>query len=173
MAEATQIERTAYHEAGHAVAFIEMRLAFKYVTIVPGCAWWSDDAKLGYLQPVAVKGFRPDRNVDRRTRERAEARIIGLLAGSIAEAKLIGQDVPKSGSRVDLDQAASLAKCFCGSDEEVEAYLESLYVRTKQLFDSPHVWAAVEALAGELFKHTRVSAVLARKIVRAAMGLPV
>jgi ATP-dependent Zn protease len=44
---------TAYHEAGHAVAAYELRLPFRYVTIIP------DEEKMT-LGHIIYRGFGPD-----------------------------------------------------------------------------------------------------------------
>src|SRR5437016_2249213 len=82
------LQRTAYHEAGHAVAASWLRVPFRYVTIVPD----EQDGSLGHIRFTALsKDFGPDIESGSKVRRVLEPRIMVGLAGCAAEAKLVGR----------------------------------------------------------------------------------
>jgi ATP-dependent Zn protease len=78
-------ESTAYHEAGHAVAAVVLRLKIGRhgVTIVPD----KERDMLGYANITAQLRERPDCATSERTRARLEAWAVAHLAGDAAERK--------------------------------------------------------------------------------------
>jgi hypothetical protein len=73
-----RLEDTAHHEAGHAVAAVEFRRPFRYVTIESG------DDSLGHVMFRTFKAsFNPELNGDLRTRVCCENYAIISLAGPI------------------------------------------------------------------------------------------
>lgn len=95
-----ELERTAYHEAGHAVAMClsaSQGADIGFVTIVP-----RDDGTLGFVKP----------NDDERvsyTRKDYEETIEVYLAGRVAEAIRYGEENVSSGATSDLKAATHLA----------------------------------------------------------------
>ena len=94
-----ELERTAYHEAGHAIAMClsaSQGADIGFVTIVPR------DGALGFVKP----------NDDERisyTRKDYEERIEIYLAGRVAEAIRYGEENVSSGATTDLKAATYLA----------------------------------------------------------------
>jgi hypothetical protein len=81
-----RLEDTAHHEAGHAVAAVEFRKRFRYVTIEPG------DGSLGHVMfQKSNASFKPDIFVDLRTRVLCEHSAIISLAGPSAGAHFCGR----------------------------------------------------------------------------------
>ena len=79
--ERKRLEATTYHEAGHAVAAYLLKQPIRYVTVLPG-----EDGSLGHCAYAPPgEGFRPDVNVDMRTRARLEAMIMTAYAGAAAQ----------------------------------------------------------------------------------------
>jgi Peptidase family M41 len=157
----SDLECVAYHEAGHAVAAYNLKRRFNYVTII------REDDTLGQCRFTPYKNFRPDIYSDNKTKARVEQAIVMLFAGAAAENKLAGKR-NRAGEDDDFQKAVNLAASQCGSDEEVGAYLNWLWVRTRVLLDLPWLWAAVEALAQELLKYRKVSYQKACKIIKEA-----
>lgn len=95
-----ELERTAYHEAGHAVAMtlsVSQGEDIGFITIVP-----RDNGALGFVKP----------NDDERvsyTRKDYEETIEVYLAGRVAEAIRYGEENVSSGATSDLKAATHLA----------------------------------------------------------------
>jgi ATP-dependent Zn protease len=85
-----QLERTAYHEAGHAVAAHVLRRPFRRRTIAP-------DAEAGTLGLITYapfpRDFDPANVSERRARYHLERSIITALAGNVAEAVSLARPV--------------------------------------------------------------------------------
>jgi hypothetical protein len=133
----------AYHEAGHAVASLVCGRVGKLrrVTIVPD----PDSGNLGHVMHWSTPSFRPDVQRDTRTRLRAEAEIVVLLAGGIAERRATGR-APGCGS--DHAKAADIALAVSAGDAEATAFMRWLTRRTENLVEV--CWGAIEAVATEL-----------------------
>ena len=113
----TNETRTAYHEAGHAVAAFFAHIAVKSVTVVP------DKDTSGRVKHYRTPSFRPDVNADARTNQRALAHILVDLAGPAAEREIGGRAFRHATSRQDYQNAVDLATLLCGSNESVNALL--------------------------------------------------
>ena len=106
-------------------------------------------------------GFRAERRI--------EDAVFTALAGHAAEAVLTGRH-NWVGSSSDREHAFHLACCACGSDEEMNAYFELMWIRARQNIELLHHWVAVKALAEALLEERRIGYRRARQIVRAAWG---
>ena len=159
----TKIERTAYHEAGHAVMYFLQHLPFKYVTIEP------DEENLGHLKSApSPKSFRPDIDISGRTRRNVERMAKGSMAGPIAEQHFVGRRV-RSGHGQDWDDTLRLVGYLCGSDEQVAAYTEWLWISARDELLHLGNWDAVKAVASELLTHRRIGSRRCREIIKAAL----
>ena len=138
-----QLESTAYHEAGHAVAALALGRGVKCVSIVPG------EEILGHCAHHKLRSFQPDIHTNGRTLRRIEQSILILLAGGEAEAKFRGRH-NHIGAERDYQDAIDLAMCVFGSEEETEAYLRWLLIRARNLITSLVNWPIVEHVAAEL-----------------------
>lgn len=160
----SKLERTAYHEAGHAlVAYVERR-RLRHVSIIP-----DEDTQGHCLSGKPPGDFHPDYDDGPRTRAWLERAIAVSLGGAAAEEHLTGRH-PKSGADEDWRRAIDSASYVTGSIEETEAYLNWLWIRTKALLKQPWYWAAVKALAAELLERRRIGERRARRIIRNAMS---
>lgn len=95
-----ELERTAYHEAGHAMALCLSTSSgsdIGFVTIVP-----RDDGTLGFVAAM------PDERVSF-TRSDYEEKIATYLAGRAAEAIRYGEEFASTGASSDLHAATALA----------------------------------------------------------------
>lgn len=88
---------TAYHEAGHAVAYYVVRTVWGYrvpqvrsATIVP------EGDTLGHVAPFPMPSFRPDvANSSPRTVLRVHGMIVISLAGALAESRYRGRSTTR------------------------------------------------------------------------------
>ena len=162
----SELERTAYHEAGHAVAAFALNRRVRSVTVIP------DGDTLGQNLYGKARMIQPDAGVDRRTRNEIERRFICAMAGWAVEAKLNPRRRGIATGSNDLQHASDLASYVVGSAEELEAYSNWLWIRTKQLIALPHYWAAIEALAGELVTHKRLGERRVREVIETSLTAP-
>ena len=159
----TQLERTAYHEAGHAVISEWLRIAVKRITIVAD----PEKGRLGHVENYAHPSFRPDIWDDTLTRNRAEREIMSFFAGNAAEKVLTGHNNWRGAER-DTWAATELAHYVCGGDPEAYAYQRWLMIRTEKLVRwHPH-WFAIEVLARALMEGNTINGRHAIGIIRTA-----
>jgi hypothetical protein len=156
----TDLECTAYHEAGHAAIAFVLRRAVKLVTIMPN----AEAGTLGHVRKGDFSdSFRPDANKDPRTRSLVEREIIISLAGPAAEAKYKGHR-NNIGACGDYHDAVDLAMHVCVSVKETHRYLAWLAVRAEEQVDVALTWAGIEALAKALLLHHCLSGRAARAV---------
>jgi len=160
----TGIARTAYHEAGHAVAHLRFASPFRYASIIP-----NDEGSLGRVLAYKYRTFDPDVDTSRRTTRLIERDSVILLSGLTAEKKYSGRSNYR-GAGSDFRSADDLLNYLCGSSEETYAYLRLQLVRAKQLWTTPQGgdtiwWNGVVALAKKLLEVKRMKFRPAREIV--------
>jgi hypothetical protein len=162
----SRVERTAYHEAGHAVAAYLRHLRFTSVSIVP------DRGTLGRCEfseaPIVIDLSVPPTP---HTRARVETLIVVSLAGVIAECLLTGRHNWR-GAHADLHDAARYAESLAGSDAEASAYARWLWEHTRVLLSAPRCWLAVQRLAAALAEDGRVGERRARALIASALRPP-
>jgi ATP-dependent Zn protease len=148
----TALEKTAYHEAGHAVLTLALfgvgQGGVRHATIVP------EEKKntLGHTRHWTIRNFRPDRELTPRTCGLVADGVVVLLAGLSAERRVTGRR-DYVGAYSHHEKAADLAMRVCTSVEEVNAYLKWLEIRTDNIL--MHWWPSVEAVARALLeRHT-------------------
>jgi hypothetical protein len=155
-----KLEKTAYHEAGHAVAAFYMKRPFRYVTIEP------DEDCLGHIMYKKFRdSFNPEIGSDREIRKPLEKAITTAFAGPIAEQIFSGRK-NIVGAKGDLRDALNYAFYLCGSPEETEAYVNWLWIRTKNMIRQPAKWCSVEGLAKELLDYRKIEYMKARRIIK-------
>ena len=158
-----RIERTAYHEAGHAVAAYVRRLRFTSISIIPyrgtlGRCEFSETPVVIDLQSPRIG----------HARRRVETLIIVSLAGVIAECLLTGRNNWR-GAHADLHDAAHYASHVTGSEDELGAYVRWLWEHTRMLLAAPPCWLAVRELAAALLEDQRIGERRARAIISGAI----
>lgn len=146
------LERIAYHEAGHVVAFFELGRKIRKVTIRPGKDYSGrcfDYTTLGFIEELSY------RNTPY-ARQRMQDEVVLYFAGHVAEAEFLkgkkSKIEPLSWDRGVLSMAAQTV-----SKEEYEAYLDWLYIRTEVLITKPNAWKAIQAIVQELLKKKTLS----------------
>jgi hypothetical protein len=158
------VERTAYHEAGHAVVSFALRRAVRHLSIVP------DEETNGRVANHELRNSQPDRENDARTRGLVEREIMILLAGGIALAKFQGHG-RRRGDGQDLRDANLLADGICGDLDERIAFVRWLRERTRLLLNQPWHWRAVKDIARALLEHKELTGRAAQRIFQAAERL--
>lgn len=161
-ADTKKLKKTAYHEAGHAVASYELHIPFTYITIIP------EEDSLGHVKHPELHNFNPEWDNSLRVIDRAERMIICSFAGQVAEWKFSNRHNWK-GSGEDWHRAIGLASHFVGNDEVLQKYVDYLWARAKTLFNAPWLWAAVEVVVRKLLTRKKMSNRLTRKIIRKAI----
>lgn len=163
-----KIQRTAYHEAGHAVMCVKMRIPFRKVTIVPD----GDSVGKVLLGPWYKKIENDCESTPIKTMvDRIERTIMVLLAGIASEATFTNRrDLHEAHD--DRVWATRLAwrrhkdKEFENVGKEVvDAYVEYMYLRTRSMFDDPLVSEPVVALTKALLEKGTLNSRLARRVM--------
>jgi hypothetical protein len=168
--EQEKLKKTAYHEAGHAVANFATGKRFTKVSVIP----IPEDGSLGRVSGTGWQSkLNPelDDTEQPRLRRMVEREIITLLAGVVAEAKLTGR-YNHIGASKDYHKAVSYASYVTDSTRETEAYIEWLFEKTKNILSRR--WGAVELLTEELVRQQEIGYLATRKIIRKGLdgGLP-
>lgn len=155
----TQLERTAYHEAGHAVMHLEEKLAFEHVTIVPN----EERRSLGHLIWKVQSDFNPEISSDRKTLRLLESMILCSLAGPAAEAIYAGRRNWR-GAAGDLEAMVARAIDYTGSPEEANAFVNWLWIRANNTMKAQ--WPTVEAVAEALLAKKTLSTREVKKAIK-------
>ena len=129
-------QRTAIHEAGHAVAHCRLKIEQARVSIVPN----DEENQLGSVLSQGAESVW--------SREEAEPMVMAYLAGYAAlVAAGIAPDEAIVGAESDLESAESLIS-FWGLDGTIETWKASLVV----MMSRPENYAAVKRVAQELIE---------------------
>lgn len=94
------------------------------------------------------------RGVERRARNFREDEWAIYLGGVVAAGIHVGRRNPRG---ADVDLVRRLAASYCGSGEELAAYVKWLLLRTENRLQQAPLWAMVERLAGELLRRGSLS----------------
>jgi hypothetical protein len=161
----SQLECSAYHEAGHAVVAHVLGRRFGGVTAV------AEASALGRCRYAEERNFDPDlpgMYSGPQVQRVLENQIVGYLAGPIAQGILTGEKSWRETSgRGDVARAVDLAMYVTGDIGEAEAYLARLWLEAENLLKLPENWGAVRALAAELVEARHVGEDQAREIIAA------
>lgn len=156
------LEKTAYHEAGHAVMTHSLGRRFRYVTVIP------NDDYLGCVRPSAVRNFHPEWDSSRRGVRLIEGEIMIFFAGQIAE-KMFSECDNWTGSRGDWSGAVDVALYLAADSEIMEAYLNLFWAKAKVTMRRPWIWHAVKALSKELLTAKKIPYLKAKEIIDRAL----
>jgi len=163
--KATELERTAYHEAGHAVMACILHRRFHFITIDPekldentgGLVGLVHSSKL--LKSVNCGGFDDRAQIERH---------ISLTLGGEAACELLVGSKNWHLSQDDAQVCMRLAQLQCGDEEEANAYLNWLCLSVRNELKLPHNWVCVCAVAKALLEHKTLSYRKAREIIKVA-----
>ena len=160
----SQLERVAYHEAGHAVSAIFLRIPFDRATIIPGKT--SDGEEYLGIVEISSKFFRnfhPDISLTPRTREKIEDLIINAYAGTLAEKRYIGRHDWR-GAEPDLHSTIRFSHYAAGGEGDIETvFFRWLRLRTDALIDQH--WNKVQNVANALLDRKTLSAMGVREVM--------
>lgn len=164
MGRATR-ERTAYHEAGHAVAAFSYNKRLHKVSIKTD----HDAGLLGYVKSTwRIGEAMTYGEADRHLRLVTEGVTI-LLAGVVAEREHTQGRHDWTGVASDRHNALDLALRIL-SDDEAPAYMKWLMVRTENLVKWR--WPAIEGMAQELLAREEMSGAEATALIRQMLYPP-
>jgi len=159
--------RTAYHEAGHAVAALLLGLPLEEVSI-------STDAEHELVGGTHCRPrlahLDPDTHWGRVTPEDAgqlRAAIMVSCAGPLAEARCTGRFTWRCGEG-DRETAMEYARYVRHDPAAFQAYLDALFRQTTELIYAPQTWPLVEAVARALLERGRLDGPQARRLVEQA-----
>jgi ATP-dependent Zn protease len=159
-----ELECTAYHEAGHAVAALALGLSVNTISIVPD----PDGECAGFVLSPGVLGY--ETSSSREQKEIARRCIVRLYAGMEAQ-RLVDPDPADYHDEDDEDNAFDLAREYAlgprgghVGDDRHRDYLERLRVKARRLIHRHR--AAVDRLAEELLAHKELSGAEVERIVR-------
>jgi len=169
-------QATAYHEAGHAVAAFYVERAFTNISIE------EDEDSFGrVIRRAPGEWFRPDAEVDGRTRRRIEQDIMIGLAGPLAEERFTGTSndagaglIMPEGMDVgillpgsDLQRVVDLSLYVSGGgDDEASAFVEWLRQRTLSLLNQHWPSRSLEELAAQLLVDRTLSWKRAKQVIQ-------
>jgi hypothetical protein len=153
-------ELTAYHEAGHAVAAVALRVGPVFASIVPDPA----HGTLGHVKHRPwPSGPPPDADLPDRVRRHAEPRIILALAGVVAEKRRHGRRHNWVGADADTRAAIDYMGDFV-SDRQLQPYINWMWARTEDFVDLR--WPEIEAVALALLDRRTMRGREIRDVVR-------
>jgi ATP-dependent Zn protease len=159
----TELERTAYHEAGHAVMAYLLKRKFHFITIDPKRL---DGNTGGLVQLVHAPKLSKNLNCGGpNNRALTEKQIKILLSGEVAYGLFAGRKNWERSSD-DVQACLGLADSQCGDEEESSAYLNWLLLSVRNELHLPHNWICVRALAEVLMKKKTISYAKTREIIQ-------
>ena len=145
-----QLRRTAYHEAGHAIAILSLGRSFRIATIEPV------DGSLGHVSNHhAYRFIDPDiasYTWSARERRVVKQQVFVSLAGIAAVRILLGKYPRRRRDTTDYELVTSILESFNAGylDEVDDAYVSYMELVTKNSLDGN--WNFVEILAKELLE---------------------
>ncbi len=156
-------ERTAYHEAGHAVIDHTHGITVKRVSII------ADDESLGRVHDKVPRWMREiDYNMTPYREIKVHQHIMANLAGAAAVAIYANYGTWR-GAGTDLQTATAMADCVTSGPEETNALLGWLWIRTRRTLVSPPTWTWVEAVATALLAHHELTGEQFRSLLTEVM----
>jgi hypothetical protein len=145
-------QRTAHHEAGHAVLGLGFGWDIDVVSVIP--------------EPGEAGRCRLWRPAFRDPRAHAADEVCVLSAGAAAEAVLLGRDVTADG---DYRMALAAALRVCPRSADALRFYRRHADRARQELSRPLLWRAVAAVARELLERGELGAAETRAAVARAL----
>jgi hypothetical protein len=162
--QSSQLQATAYHEAGHAVYAFRSFVRIKRISIEP------KDDYVGQVRHGRVVWGNPELSTSNRTRSSLERAIQISLAGQIAQRRFNARSVRTWQARSDHQCAVDLALRCCGSGRTATAFLKYLTFCVEDALFAPINWRLVEALAKELLTKKVMNGKEAEAFLLAQLG---
>jgi ATP-dependent Zn protease len=142
-------ERSAYHEAGHAVCAVLIGIFLSRSFLSPDVN--DDDAGTTFVKMPQADN-----------EEEISKSVIYLLSGGFAEAKFVGKEYDSRGAYKDAQQAVALLRGY--NVEQRRALTKRCAEAATTLLDSN--WKAVESVAAELLKSISIGGDVVEKMVK-------
>ena len=161
MTSRRQLVETAYHEAGHAVASIELGLPFTEAVI-------KEDGS-GYVRPGVRLPRHWGHHFSPHGRERAEAQIVMIAAGPIAEAHLTGRPIDVLTESWFPRRDWGMVKSRYDALQPI-THLERLIDESRGLVDRR--WRDIEFVATALVEHHTLTAEEVHEQIALAQSKP-
>lgn len=136
----SELEATAYHEAGHTLTAYVLRIRIMRVSIEPDLR----EGSLGHLQYSSKMDALPRHLVEDRLRRIVQV----LMSGLVAERLFTGKD-NTLGAAADLAMIDGIAP-HLWSEGEAESALAGLWQITEQSLKEAKAWSRVSRLADHL-----------------------
>jgi hypothetical protein len=164
-----EIERTAVHEAGHAVCYIALGLGLKALTVVPDY----DDMSAGsavhggeYGRPAADFGEKNDPVAELRSAAE-DAFFLRHACAAYAGAEAVRQlrpdfADPDADAESDFDYAVDQINRITADPESIDLYFKLARRRCEVFVD--HYRPEIEAIAVELISRKKITGDEARKV---------
>jgi len=147
----SQIEATAYHEAGHAVIAYLLGDKPQSATIVPTV----DTAGNVIIHANPLHGFQLDVDGSDEARLRVEKAITICFAGPIAQKRHNLRSWRKAHGQWDYDTIAQLGLRVCGSGEQATAFIRWREIVAREMVQAN--WLRIALVAGQLLERERLS----------------
>jgi hypothetical protein len=147
----SQVEDTAYHEAGHAVIAYLLGYKPQSVTIVPTL----DTAGHLVIHGDPLNGFQLDIDHSDEARLRVESAITICFAGPIAQKRHNPRSWRKVHGQWDYDTIAELGLRVCGSSEQATAFIRWREIVAREMVQAQ--WLRIALVAGQLLERKRLS----------------
>jgi hypothetical protein len=147
-----ELRATAYHEAGHAIAFCFHGVRFKVASIIPN----ESEGILGHAAVRLPRWFSADIECSRSARHRflAERHIVMLLAGAVAESRHLRRPI-RTGMESDYHAAVDFTDPFFSSPRTVNAFLHFAQCQAEDLIGTH--WASVANVARALLRQKELT----------------
>lgn len=152
-----QLTRTAYHEAGHTISAIHLKLSFQYVTIN------QKGSILGFTRNKLPKWFDPN-IIDERIEKRIIKEIVNFYSGEATEFILTRKHHSLEANS-DYKHIVKLAYSIYGNKNDMEILLRRMEKRAYDYVKKPHIWQQIKLIAEELLKRKVLKANEVRKII--------
>ena len=164
--EQSELEATAYHEAGRAVIALHLGsgLQGRGLRIV-------QDDESAYHEPLEREHFGfPQRAPSDPMRKRIEVRVMIALAGLAAQLRFESSSVSPVHSEQTRRAALILLASVSSSEEEQKAYMRWLDIRVQDMLVLPNLWRQVEAVASALIERKSLTPREVRRVSLAHDG---
>jgi hypothetical protein len=146
----SQVEATAYHEAGHAVIAYVLGYRPQSVTIVP-----TVDTAGHIINTNPLHGFQLEIDSSAEARLRIESLITICFAGPIAQKRYNPRSWRRAHGQWDYEKIAELGLRVCGSAEQASAF-----IRWREIVACDMVrahWPRIQLVAGQLLERENLS----------------
>ena len=165
LSKATE-EATAYHEAGHAVVALRvgLRIGRRGVSILPG----EGSAGTAHVLPT-IRGSPVSVDGAARFHRVAEKHAMVCLAGDLAQAHYRRSSWRTHHGSQDRQQAIALVSRIVSSKDELEAYLQLLLIRARNMVTSAAVWSQIVAVAEALLSRKTLTPAEVWSVASAAL----